>query len=133
MALQQGEHSTLSTAEPYIEVFCQTLAATGIVGWACRQAGINRTTAYNWRKKWKSFADRWDQAKIEFGESLEGEAHWRAKNRDRPASASDAMLRFLLKANMPDKYGDKQQLEVSGKDGEPVSLVVNITRRESDE
>ena len=107
--------------------FCQVLAASGIVGWACKQAGINRTTAYGWRKKWKTFADRWEQALEEFGESLEGEALWRAKNRDRAASSSDAMLQFLLRANKPDKYVNKSDVTHHG-DGDLRVIVEYINQ-----
>ena len=115
MAIRQGEHTTLTTVEPVIQAFCHALAVSGVVGPACKQAGINRKTAYVWRRKWATFAQRWDKALEEFAEGLELEATWRAKSRDRPASASDAMLRFMLKASKPDKYGDKSKLEVDAR------------------
>lgn len=127
MAIRQGEHSTLSTAEPYIEAFCHALAASGVVGPACKQAGIDRKTAYNWRNRWATFAQRWDAALEEFAEGLELESAWRARSRDRPAASSDAMLRFMLKANKPEKYGEKQRVEVDSND---IHVIVEYVRQD---
>ena len=127
MAVGKGKRYTLYTAEPFIETFCHALVASGVVGPACKQAGISRKTAYNWRNKWATFAQRWDDALDEFTEGLELETAWRARSRDRPAASSDAMLRFMLKANKPEKYGDRQRVEVDSND---IHVIVEYVRED---
>lgn len=76
----------------------------------------DRTNYYRWREEHPDFAEAADAA-IEAGtDRLEDIAKQRAEE------TSDTLLIFLLKARRRDKYGDRQQLEHSGKDGAPIII-----------
>ena len=48
------------------ERFLATLAATCNVKAACAEVGLTAASAYNHRKRWRAFAERWDEA-VEIG------------------------------------------------------------------
>ena len=50
------------------ERFLETLAATCNVKAACAEVGLTAASAYNHRKRWQGFAERWDEA-VEIGYS----------------------------------------------------------------
>lgn len=78
----------------------------------------DRTNFYDWRARHSEFAHAADAA-IEAGtDRLEDIAVKRAEEQ------SDTLLIFLLKARRRDKYGDRQQLEHTGKDGQPLTIVI---------
>ena len=97
--------------------FLDRLRQSGNVRLACQAAGIPRRTAYNWRGKWSTFSDEWQEALDDALDILEGKA-W-----ERAAQHSDRLLMFLLKAHRRDVYGDKQELDVTT-DGKPIRFVV---------
>lgn len=68
---------------------------------AAKGAGIDRTTAYQYRRNSTEFAKRWKEAKAEALELLEAQAWKRAQ------TTSDTLMIFLLKANKPRKYQDR--------------------------
>jgi len=112
-----------------MDAFCEALRKWGIVRHACEQAKIGRTTAYRWRKKYKTFADRWDDALEDATDSLEMIARARAVRKVNP---SDRLLVLLLKAHRPEKFGDTQRHEHTGKDGGPIEAKVTISAEERD-
>jgi hypothetical protein len=71
---------------------------------AAKGAGIDRTTAYQYRRNSTEFAKRWKEAKSEAIELLEAKAWQRAQ------STSDTLMIFLLKANKPNKYQDRSKI-----------------------
>lgn len=93
---------------------------------AARQAGIARNALYLWKKDDPEFAAEWEAALIAGGETLEEEAVRRARDGwDEPVwyqgeqvgtvrRYSDTLMIFLLKGVMPEKYGDRQKVEMSG-------------------
>ena len=107
MVVRQGEQVTLITAEPTIQAFCEGLAEYGCVTSACEAAGVSKVTAYRWKKKWPGFAQRWEQALDASNAALRREIHYRAMSRNRPAAASDAMLRWWTRSRMPEEFVDK--------------------------
>jgi hypothetical protein len=149
-----------------LSAFCAALAETAQVGRAAAAIGVDRRTAYRWRKEDLDFALAWDEAMQIAVRGLEDEAIRRGRdgvdepivhqgqfaplidfdaidpltgekyipqlapvkrNADgSPALAtvkkySDTLLIFTLKAHDP-KYRDKQNIELTGKDGGAVQF-----------
>lgn len=100
----------------WIEKFLKALAQNGNVSDACRRANVSKNTVYEWRKKDKAFAERWQQAIEDAIESLELIAWQRAK------TTSDTLVIFLLKSLKPNVYREK--IEHSGEDGAPIPIRV---------
>lgn len=110
------------------EAFLSALADCGNVADAARQAGIARNALYLWKRDDSAFAAEWEAALIAGGENLEEEAIRRARDGwDEPVwykgeqvgtmrRYSDTLLIFLLKGLMPQKYGDRHRVELSGLD-----------------
>ena len=90
-----------------MDVFIAALRETAIVRYACDKADISRDTAYAWRKKYKTFADRWADALEDATDTLEAIARARATRKSEP---SDRLLVLLLKAHRPDRFGDKTEV-----------------------
>ncbi len=98
--------------------FLHALADTVNVARACRDAGIPRRTAYDWRDADPDFAREWDDALDNGIDLLEAELHRRAfEGVEKPVyykgeqvgttrHYSDALAMFLLKAHRPARYRD---------------------------
>ena len=98
--------------------FLHALADTVNVARACRDAGIPRRTAYDWRDANPGFAREWDDALDDGIDLLEAELHRRAfEGVEKPVyykgervgttrHYSDALAMFLLKAHRPARYRD---------------------------
>lgn len=127
--------------------FLEGLASGHSVTTSAWAIGISRITAYDWRNKSEAtrqedgsytddFCVRWDDA-IQAGiESLEDEAHRRARDGvEKPVyqggvmvgtvtEYSDQLMQFLLKGRAPRKFADRQEL--TGKDGGPVVSSIQV-------
>lgn len=86
---------------------------------ASKLAGLSRTHVYHWRRTDPVFAEAYEVAAKLGAEVLEGECFDRAMRSNFP---SDTLAMFLLKGIMPAKYGDKNRLELSGVNGQPIKL-----------
>lgn len=117
-----------------LTAFCAALAETGVVAKACHAVDVSRVTAYKWRDEIPEFAEAWDKA-LRIGiTALEDEAHRRAFDGvQEPVfhqglevgavrKYSDTLAIFLLKAHAPEKYRERSNLEVTGKDGGPLQI-----------
>ena len=94
MVDSSSTHSTSQKGQKALAALRQGLSIAA----ACRRAGIDRKTYYNWRKADPDFADAADAA-IENGtDALEDALFRRAKKDDTTAAI------FLLKARRPEKY-----------------------------
>lgn len=108
---------------------------------ACKAAGIGRTTYFDWRQDDEDL-EKAHQAAIKLGvEALEDVALSRAVDGvEKPVGFhqgehmgtfvreySDDLLKFIMKARDPEKYGDRQKLEHTGKDGAPIVPVINLS------
>lgn len=89
-------------------IFLDNLRKYGSVYFACKQAHIARSTAYDARNAEPEFAAAWEEAKEDGLDLLEATAHKRAH------SSSDTLLIFLLKAGRPEKYRESSTLKLEG-------------------
>ena len=114
--------------------FLRILRREGNVSASCRAAKINRSAVYKHRDSDPAFAVLWDEALEEASDRLEKEAWRRAtKGTRKPIyyqgkrvgyerEYSDTLLLALLKGNRPDKFRERIQQELSGKDGGPIEV-----------
>jgi hypothetical protein len=125
-AQKEGEKETRSDAGEWIPAFLTTLASTANVYLACRQAGISRKTAYQWKEENKEFADRWKDALEDALDILEWDGRKRAR------SSSDKLLMYFLDVH---RYGRKYQHEHSGPGGGPIPVkdVISIIDEEEED
>jgi hypothetical protein len=114
------EDSTLSVGRmtvrtsPLREKFLTALAGHGIVGEACRDAGISKNAAYEWRRDDPDFAQDWEKALDQSTEKLERIAV------DRAVKQSDSLMQFVLKARKPETY--RERVEHTGPRGGPIEV-----------
>jgi hypothetical protein len=106
-------------------------ALCGGVMHACRTAGVSRQSAFIWRNEDEQFQVAEENAFRMYTERLEREALRRAVEGiehgvwykgdlvGQERTFSDSLLAALLKANLPEKYGDA--LRVGG--GEPIRVM----------
>lgn len=136
--------STSRHADARKAAFLDAFALTGNVSASARAADINRTTAYGWKDDDEAFAAAWEVAEQESIDALELEARRRAyegvrrvrtsggkvvevwdAERDRfvpliEHEYSDTLMVLLLKAHRPEKYRERQSVEMSGPAGGPI-------------
>lgn len=122
--------------------FLKAYREVGIVKYACKVARISRQTFYNWRERDEAFKAELAHAVEDAHDTLEYAAYAQAvlgveeyatnnsgviEYNDKPVKIrkyAPSVLITLLKANMPEKYKDRQQHEHMGKDGGPVQVHV---------
>lgn len=116
--------------------FLASLALTGNVSRAARDAGIDRTQPYRLREDDAAFAKAWDSALEEAADRMEEEALRRAvEGVEEPVYQkgeqigairrySDTLLIFLLNGARPHKYKAVVRNEVTGADGKEVLVKV---------
>lgn len=104
------------TFDDWRDDFITAVAQHGNVRQGCIAAQISRSNAYHRRETDPEFAAAWDEALENFSDLLEGVYTQRA------IEQSDRAIEFLLKANRPEKYGDKSKLEITGKNGGPLQM-----------
>ena len=110
-----------------MDEFLERMRKSGNVYLSCAAAGIPRRTAYRWRDKWATFAEKWDEAKDDAVDKLDAEAWKRATD-----GASDRLLMFLLKAHKPEVYSPVQRMSHEGI-GENGAIEVSVTTSPRDE
>lgn len=121
------------------ETFLAEYAITGNISHSARVAGIDRGTHYKWLLD-PDYAQAFKDADGEAADILEAEARRRAvEGVDEPVGwykgeaggvvrrYSDTLLIFLLKGRKPDVYGDKHQIEHTGKGGGPIETASKVT------
>lgn len=126
-----GKARTNHTRQRARALFLDELARRGVVSHACNAAGIDRHTAYDWRKTDDAFAAAWQAALDTAIDAAEAEAYRRgvegwdepvygrvARDQDGEIGTirkySDAMLGLILKANRPEKYRERTDVHHSG-------------------
>lgn len=114
-----GTNGTLASNREAMDAFLERMRTSGNVYLSCKAAGVPRRTVYNWRKKWSTFADEWDEAKDDAVDRLDAEAWKRAVD-----GQSDRLLMFLLKAHKPEVYNPINRQEISGAGGGAIEIGV---------
>lgn len=130
MAAKKRKKSTSSVLNALTQkkkdIFLKSLAENGVVRYACEDADTTQVTAYAHRKTDPIFAAAWAEAVDGAVQRLEQEAFRRAADGvEEPVfykgfecgkirKYSDVLLMFLLKANRPEKYRDRFDVNVSG-------------------
>ena len=122
----------LSTTDENKELFLEALARSGVIGSACRAAGISRATAVRWRKEDPLFLEAFNDALADASDELEHEARRRAYEGVTSEKIigsgdnarvvietrySDTLMLALLKAKKPDEFADRSKTEFSNPDG----------------
>ena len=117
--------------------FLKTFAKLGNVTMACEQTNVGRRTHYEWLTD-PEYAAAFEAAKDEATERLEFEARRRATvgvgnpvfhngvEVGTTRRYSDTLLIFLLKALKPEKYRERFDHRLSGKDGGPIETKGSI-------
>ena len=109
-----GARVRASTFPDWAPAFLRSLARVPNVSGASGAAGIATQTAYDRRKRDEEFAEAWDAAIRTSREELEQKAWQRAED------GSDRLMEVLLRAHIPERYGDKRTVELTGAGGGPV-------------
>lgn len=124
-----------ATIKKKIETFLAALAECGNVTTAANSSGWNRTYLYHKRKADPAFAKAWDEAATIGVAALEDEARRRAyEGWQEPVfhrgevcgsvrKYSDTLLIVLLKAHLPEKYQERQKLDLDAKGNLTVKLL----------
>mgnify|MGYP000402570889 CR=1 FL=1 len=110
---------------PWQVRFLESIDRCPVVCDACIAARISRKTAYLWRQKDEAFRDAWDEAmensidraeKAAFSRAIDGvETPIIVKGEEVGVSVeySDRLLEFILKGHRPERYREKQQVDVT--------------------
>lgn len=118
--------------------FLEIISRTGNISEAARQTRTARRTHYNWMDSDPEYAKAFNEAMEDAADNLELEARRRAVDGvEEPVyykgevcgtvtKYSDSLLMFLLKGAKPDKYADRQKTEMSGTDGGPIKVSVDL-------
>jgi len=116
--------------------FLKALAKSGVIDWSAKQAGFSRTTAWRLKQADPEFSAAWQEAIDAAMDDLEKEAHRRARHGCKQAifykgsvvgskrEYSDTLMIFLLKANRPEKYRERYEVQHAG------NVKINVEVRE---
>lgn len=108
------------------KLFLDAYSEHGVVGEACKKAGVSVTTYYNFKRENPDFAERVIDAFDSANDVLEYTAYHRAvhgvdkgiyHDGEKIATEkrfSDGLLMFLLKGRRPEKFRDNVSLEHKG-------------------
>lgn len=113
------ERELTELTEKRIEKLFNCLRESPNVTKAAKKAGIPREYIYELKRLNEDFNRRFEEARNLGIEAIEDKAWERTEE-------SDIMLLAMLKANKPDKYGDKKQIDLSGTVN--VNMVVNVEK-----
>lgn len=112
--MDQGQYEPSRDFAPEKRAALIAYAQCGTATGAMRAVGMSSRTWWNWLKADKEFAAEVAAAEQAVADHLEEVA------RQRAVAGSDVLLIFLLKGFRPEKYRERYQHEVTGKDGGPI-------------
>jgi hypothetical protein len=138
---RRGQHPTQEERIELQDKFLKAFASNGNVRVACASAGISRTSIYAWIEHDADFSMRYNMAQKDVDDAIRAEIYRRAMfGEERYVVAqgkivyapdgktpltfkekSDTLLIFHAKSRMPE-YRDKQQVELTGKDGGAIKI-----------
>jgi hypothetical protein len=123
-------HHTPQTRARVIEEF----RACGRVDIACERCNIDRSTHYDWLKRFPDYKEAFDAVRAETAQILEDEAWRRAvEGTEKPIyqggrlvgtvrEYSDSLMTWLLRGLNPQRYGER--MEVTGNASGPAIQVI---------
>ena len=137
-------HGSTLLKKRHQKAFLANFANTGNIRRASEAAKICRRLSFKWREEDPSgFGAEFEATREAFCDALEDEARRRAfegvnepivyqgiiatDKKGKPVTIkrySDTLLIFLMKGNMPKKYGDRHKHELSGPDGGRISMEI---------
>jgi hypothetical protein len=139
-ARRQGQTMETEERKMVQAVFLEAFKTHANLSAACDAALIHIDTPYDWKKRYKDFAKEFEDAEQRSNDSIDMEIYRRAvtgweeplvsagKHVCNVKKYSDAMLTLLAKSRMK-KYRDKQELELTGKDGGAIVVQRNPNLR----
>lgn len=118
---------------------CEAVSDGASLRKACAGAGVSITTACGWMEKRADFAERYARACSQRQTRMEERlielyelGHEVAKDEINPNAKIQAVkleiegIKWQLSKLQPARYGDKQHIEVTGKEGAPVRVASEI-------
>ena len=120
-----------------MKAFLAAFAEVGNITQAAEIAGCNRCMHYDWYEKSEPYRQAFDEAEEKAADRLEQEARRRAvEGVSEPVfyqgekvgtvqKYSDTLLIFLLKGVRPEKYRERYNHEITGKNGQPIQVEVS--------
>jgi hypothetical protein len=135
----RARESVRATAERVAlqDAFLLLFSRGGIVLDACERVGVGRRTVYDWLEADDAFRRRYQDAREDATDRLEGEATRRAmQGVPEPVyqggelvghivKYSDRLHELLLKAHRPDKF--RERYEHTGANGGPIAVTKRVT------
>jgi hypothetical protein len=141
---RNGQHMSAEERKVAQEEFLKAFAMTANVRAACMKAGIDRSTVYRWQEHDTEFGLKFRQASEDANDVIRAELFRRAiQGTEKPVVSmgkavyvetedgrkkplmervySDNLLSLLAKARMPE-FRERQRVEMSGPDGEPIQM-----------
>lgn len=119
----------------YKPEYCDQLAALGRSGLSLTQMAahfcVSKQTFYTWRDAHPEFLDALQES-LTFAQAHWEEIHYKGARGELPVNA--AVLNKAMSARFRDEYTERQQTELTGKDGGPVQVAHStLTEAELDE
>jgi hypothetical protein len=123
--MNSAAYASSRAREAKQKIAIQAIAETGILTVAAKRAGVDRNTIMRWKKNYPAFMDAFDQALEISIDLLEVEARNRAiRGVKEPVfykgeivghieKPSDRLMELLLRAHRPEKYADRQQIDLN--------------------
>ena len=107
----------------WVTPFLDALRASGVVSRSADAAGVGRQTVYGRRSDDPEFAERWDDAINESLDAHELNVQRLAMDTDNvdPSTRLRASM-YVLSRRRPEKWGDREKVEVSGPGGSAVNV-----------
>lgn len=136
---------TDNITHPQKRAFLAAYSELGNVTRAAAIAGISREAHYDWKAEDEDYARAFARAKLWAGDALEDEARRRAvEGVDEPKffmgrvcgnvrKYSDTLLVLLLKGAKPRIYRENVSAEISGPEGKPIPVEVDLSGLTEDE
>ena len=120
---KRGEETLTDAQRAFLAVYGEL----GVIKRACKVAGVGRSSHYEWMESNPEYRRAFEDAQDDAADNLEAEVYRRAVKGVRKQVGwykgvaggyvreySDLLLMFALKALRPEKYRDRQEVEIRG-------------------
>ena len=122
--------------------FLAALRGHGNISEAAKEAKLPRRTVYFWKKTYEDFSEAWEDALYEALDKIEvtvvADAYdvMGSAMKSGDSSMTAALLnhfRWILSRRRPEKWGDREKVELSGPQGGPIQTEQTVHRPDSDD